>query len=334
MLFAVFAVVSALTASQEWANFKKDFGKVYLNAAEENFRFKIFLQNLQLAAKAGAEDVTAEHGVTKFSDLTPEEFKRFYLMPDQPAANLARSCLQKGVIAPHLNAKAPDSFDWRDHTPAVVTPVKDQAQCGSCWAFSVTGGMEGAWALAGHDLVSLSEQQIVDCSHGCCEVPPYGPVCNEGCNGGWQWSAMFDIMTPQWGGLWSEKDYPYKGRDGTCQLDPKKVAASIANYTCLDDKEDHMKEWIATKGPLPIALDATPFQTYRNGILDPKSCQTKQLNHAVMIVGYGSEGGKDFWIIKNSWGTSWGEQGYVRLVRGKGACGCNNAVNAPLIHYP
>jgi len=220
-----------------------------------------------------------------------------------------------------------------------VTPVKDQGECGSCWAFSTIGNIESQWAIKGHSLTQFSEQMLVDCSHGCSDEPPYGAVCNQGCNGGWQWNAYSDIMV--WGGVETETQYPYTGVDGTCKNNSRLFQAPIKNYTCLTTPktngadEDQMAAFLVKNGPLAIAMDAGYLQDYSSGVIDPWfgwECDGSQLDHALLLVGFGVQsseifGDTPFWIIKNSWASSWGESGYFRIIRGKGACGLNNAVS-------
>jgi len=210
------------------------------------------------------------------------------------------------------------------------------------------GNIESQWAIKGNKLTSFSEQLLVDCSHGCSNEPPYGNVCNQGCNGGWQWNAFGDIIA--WGGVETEKEYPYTAVTGTCQMNNKLLTAKIANFTCLSNSssskganEDQMAAYLVAHGPLSIAMDATPLQSYSSGILDPNSwwdptdtCATQQLDHALLLVGFGVEdseiwGKTPYWIVKNSWGADWGESGYFRIIRGAGACGINNAVSSAIM---
>jgi len=253
---------------------------------------------------------------------------------------LAQSCLATGITAQPLDAtKLPDSFDWR--TKGMVTPVKDQGQCGSCWAFSTIGTIESHWALKGNTLTQFSEQLLVDCSNGCSNEPPYGPVCNQGCNGGWQWNAYSDVIS--WGGVETETQYPYTAETGSCHKNPKILQAKVKSYVCLSNQtagaanEDQMAAYLMQTGPIAVAMDADILQYYYSGIVDPWfpdwECDPTQLDHALLIVGWGVEsseiwGQTPFWIVKNSWGADWGEDGYFRLIRGTGACGINNAVSS------
>jgi len=312
----------------------KEHNKVYTKAGEKEMRFINFKNTLKRIERNSAKFTAAKFGLNKFSDMSEREFFRTRTGPKYPSQALARSCLANGVTAVRMNVDAiPASYDWR--TQNKVTRVKDQGQCGSCWAFSTIGNIESQWAIKGHALTEFSEQLIVDCSHACVNEPPYGNVCNQGCDGGWQWSAFTDVMS--WGGVETETQYPYTAETGTCNINNKLLTAAIKNYTCLTDpnhngvNEDQMAAYLVAKGPLSIAMDATPLMDYTSGILNPgpDDCSTTQLDHALLIVGYGVDTTQSmpFWIVKNSWATSWGEQGYFRIYRGSGACGINNAVS-------
>jgi len=266
------------------------------------------------------------------------EFKRSRLM-SRPTngQKLAASCLAKGItlIDNTIDDSAvPNSFDWR--SKGVVTPVKDQGQCGSCWAFSTIGNIESQWAIKGHKLSQFSEQMIVDCSTGCSNEPPYGPVCNQGCDGGWQWNAFSDIMN--WGGVESETEYPYTGVDGTCNKQKQYYVSPIKNYTCITNQESggadetKMAAYLVQHGPISMALNANLLMDYSGGIVEPSEgdCDGSSLDHALLIVGYGisSNDSTPYWIVKNSWSSTWGENGYFRIIKGKSACGLNNAVSS------
>jgi len=273
-----------------------------------------------------------------------EEFARTRKMAKTDPKGLAVSCLANGASfdKKYDVSDLPDSFDWR--TKGAVTPIKDQGQCGSCWTFSVTGNMEGQYFLKYGKLLSFSEQLIVDCSQGCSNIPPYGPVCNQACSGGWQWNAFYDIVN--WGGVELESDYPYTsggGSSGACKKDNTKLTSKITNYTCLSGvnngapaNEDQMAAYIQQHGPLAIALDAGYLQSYSGGVVDPwfptEECDPNALDHAVLIVGWGIDTGvfekTPYWIVKNSWGSDWGESGYFRIYRGGNVCGVANAVSS------
>jgi C1A family cysteine protease len=314
------------------------YGKTYTEGSQEyQTRFRNFAESLKRVEALNSKQTTATYGITRFSDMSKEEFARFRLNGGRkdPAAGLAIACLASGVLAPHMDeTAAPASFDWR--TKGKVTPVKDQGQCGSCWTFSTTGSIESAWAIAGHPLVELSEQEIVDCSQACCMVETYN-VCNQGCDGGWPWSAFYDIMS--WKGLPTETAYPYTGVDGTCSRKTSGLYGALKNYTCVTKPdgsgadETQMAAFVAANGPVSVALNADLLMDYTSGIItDPDdSCDGTSLDHAVLVVGYGSQAGTDFWIVKNSWNADWGEQGYFRMQKGASVCGINNAVSHPIL---
>jgi len=348
-VLACVAVASALSLAQigeetraEFASFMTKYGKTYAGA-EYDLRLKYFRQNMARLAhqqrRMANRTATWTVGVTRFFDLSPQEFQQYAGARKFPAEALAISCLAHGVTAPRMDVSAaPTSVDWRTHNPPVVEAIKDQGQCGSCWAFSTACVIESAWAIAGNPLTSLSEQEIVDCSVGCSEEPPYGKVCNQGCNGGWPWNAYIDIEG--WKGLELETKYVYTAQTGTCKRTANgPPTAPISNYTCLSQpqknvaNEDDMAAFVAANGPISIAMDAGLLETYTEGIIDPATgdCSQVQLDHAIVIVGYDFTGATPFWIVRNSWGASWGESGYFRIVKGKNACGLASAVSHPII---
>jgi cathepsin F len=261
-------------------------------------------------------NTTATYGVTKFSDLTPEEFRQRYLTT-MPVGAFDRSHVVPGL---KRSSAPPTSIDWR--TKGAVTAVKNQGQCGSCWAFSTTGNVEGIHFLAGYKLVGLSEQQLVDCDK-----------VDQGCNGGLPSNAYQYIMNI--GGIEGESLYPYTAEGGNCDFIPSDIDAKIANWTVVSEDEDEIAAVLVANGPLSIGINAEWMQTYTSGISDPWLCDPSSLDHGVLIVGYGVGEKWDgaplpFWIIKNSWGADWGESGYYRIVRGSGKCGLNKMVTTAI----
>ena len=215
----------------------------------------------------------------------------------------------------------PASVDWR--TQGYVTPIKDQGQCGSCWAFSAIASLEGQHFKASGKLVSLSEQNLVDCSQ---------KQGNQGCNGGLMDQAFTYIKVNN--GIDTEASYPYKAVDEKCKFKAANVGATDTGFIDISSgSEDDLVTAIATIGPISVAIDASQdsFQFYSSGIYYESACSSTELDHGVTAVGYGSQGsGKDFYIVKNSWGTTWGDQGYIMMSRNKN----NNCGIATMSSYP
>ncbi|MCP3683685.1 MAG: hypothetical protein GY861_13450, partial [bacterium] len=217
------------------------------------------------------------------------------------------------VVSPSFAKAAPDAFNWNDQ--GKVTKVKNQGQCGSCWAFSATGNLESVHAIKSGNLVEFSEQQLVDCDK-----------VDQGCNGGLMENA-FDYLKQN--SIMLESDYSYKGRGGSCSYDESKGQLKVSSYQFSPEDEGQVKQFLYENGALAVAMNATTLQFYFGGIYSPWfswTCSPKALNHGVLLVGYGVENDKEYWIVKNSWGASWGEKGYFRIIRGKGACGINTHV--------
>ena len=285
----------------DFANYLAKYGKSYGTKEEFQFRFEQFQKNL---AAIGHHNSNNENTFTlapnKFADYTPAEYKRLL--------GYRRVPKNDATYAEFDLTAVPTSVDWR--TKGAVTPVKDQGQCGSCWAFSTTGSLEGRDAIATGKLLSYSEQQLVDCDTA---------DGNQGCNGGDMATAMdYTAKNP----LMLESEYPYKGVDGSCKA--KKGSSSNKGHTNVKPNSAADLKAAIAEGPVSVAIEADTlvFQFYSGGILNSKSCGT-DLDHGVLAVGYGSDNGKDYYIVKNSWGASWGENGYIKIaaVDGKGICG-------------
>jgi len=252
-------------------------------------------------------------GVNAFADMTWEEFHATKLGYNAIDNSVLR---EKNAVALEADEEIAASVDWR--TKGIVTPVKDQGQCGSCWAFSTTGSVEAAYAQTKGTLVSLSEQQLVDCSTA---------QGNMGCNGGLMDYGFQYIITNK--GITSEASYPYKATGpNTCQKG-KTVAATIKSFKDVPAGDEKTLLTAVTKQPVSVAIEADQesFQFYSGGVLTAACGQN--LDHGVLAVGYGTDAGTDYWIIKNSWGASWGESGYIRLERGINQCGLANAASYP-----
>ncbi|XP_024528811.1 cysteine proteinase 15A [Selaginella moellendorffii] len=318
------AAKALLDVETHFKSFIARFGKAYATAEAYAHRLKVFEANLVRAVSHQALDPSAVHGITQFSDLTEEEFKQQFLGLRVP------SRLREANKAPVLPTNdLPEDFDWREH--GAVTEVKNQGACGSCWAFSTTGAIEGAHFLETGKLISLSEQQLVDCDHSC--DPTDKVSCDAGCNGGLMTNAYDYVMKS--GGLETETDYPYTGNsNGKCQFNANKIVASVANFSTVSLDEDQIAANLVKHGPLAIGINAVFMQTYIGGVSCPIICSKHHIDHGVLLVGYGAKGyapirftEKPYWIIKNSWGATWGEQGYYKICRGHGMCGMNTMVS-------
>ncbi|KAL5845203.1 hypothetical protein ACOSQ4_011161 [Xanthoceras sorbifolium] len=259
------------------------------------------MSNLLQARRNQILDPTAIHGVTKFSDLTSSEFRSKYLRLNGQI-QLSKH-LKTDPILPTDNL--PTTFDWRDD--GAVTGVKDQGSCGACWAFISIATLETAHFLANDKLVDMSEQQLIDCSDECNSDQS---VCNRGCTSGnhiLAYSYMLKV-----GGVEATKDYPYTGIDtGSCKFDKNKIVASIYNFNDIVADEDQYAANLVEYGTVAVHINGAMMQTYTGGIACP-TC-SDNFTHGMTLVGYGSD---RRWIIKNSWGTHFGENGYYRLCKG------------------
>jgi cathepsin L len=306
-LFAGLGLVSAAT-QEEFVAYAKEFNKVY-TSDELLTRFQNFADNKKIIDEHNAKGLSWEMGVNQFTDLTAQEFSDLYLGYIPRDSDYLRS--RNEYVASTTQVLA-DSVDWR--TKVAVTPVKDQQQCGSCWAFSTTGSVEGANFLKSGSLVSVSEQQLVDCAGG---------SGNQGCNGGLMDDAFGYIIKNN--GIGSEASYPYTAHDGKCKQVPS--VATVSKYTDVkkNDEKDLMSA--VNSQPVSVAVDAQSWSSYRKGVMS--GFCGKSLDHGVLAVGYGTDASQDYWIVKNSWGTSWGESGYIRLIRDKNECGIAEAASFP-----
>jgi len=302
----------SLTHVKVFYKFMMEFNKTYSSYTEYNNRYSIFRDNMKKILELQQnEKGSAQYGPTKYSDLTEEEFSQLLglRMDMKPVFNLMNPAAIPDVYLPQ-------EFDWR--TKGAVTPVKNQGQCGSCWAFSTTGNIEGQYAIKHEKLLSFSEQELVDCDWH-----------DGGCQGGIPERAYYSIR--MLGGLETESEYPYNGVKGKCNLNNTDAKVKVLGGHEIPQNEKAIAKWLVKNGPVSVAVNANPMQFYRSGVLHPfnKMCDPKGLNHAVLIVGYGFHTTKyqgrqqPYWIIKNTWGADWGEEGYVRLYRGNGVCGVN-----------
>jgi len=286
-----------------WKAWKHKYNKEYETIAEEVTRFNIWatavteVSEHNVGYELGVH--TYKQAVNEFADMTAQEFfaQRLGFRGAQKA-NIGGKVLDTTV-------SVPSSVDWVD--AGYVTGVKNQGSCGSCWSFSTTGVVEGVHFNATGDLVSLSEEELVDCDS-----------TNYGCNGGWPYAAI-DWLA-KYGSI-SEADYPYTayyGYASYCQYSGKTIAATVSGHVTLaQGDEANLAVASAQVGPISICIDAShsSFQRYSSGVYYEPACSSTALDHAVLLVGYGTERGQDYWLVKNSWGTGWGENGYIKMLR-------------------
>lgn len=294
-------------------SWKQEHSKSYKSDSEEIYRRTVFHQNVQKINTHNGSGASYTMAVNQFADLTAQEFKNTYL-----GANISSTSSKNFKYLPEVDTA---SVDWR--TKGAVTGVKNQAQCGSCWAFSTTGSLEGGFFLKTGKLVSMSEQLLVGCSK---------EGGNAGCNGGLMDNAFQYVEK---NGMESESDYPYPWLFHTgCKYNKAKVIPgfSLKGYSDVPKNDSDQLKAAVDKQPISIAMDAESLQMYSSGIFNNKNCGT-QLDHGILIVGYGEEDSKKFWIVKNSWGASWGEKGYFRITRsegkGVGMCGLTESASYP-----
>ncbi|XP_056618290.1 cathepsin S-like [Triplophysa dalaica] len=289
---------------QHWEMWKKTHGKNYSSEVEELGRRELWERNLQLITlhnlEASMGMQTYDLGMNHMGDLTTEEILRTLAGTRVPPG--FRRQMAKFVGS--SGDPVPDNVDWREK--GYVSSVKMQGACGSCWAFSSVGALEGQLKKTTGKLMDLSPQNLVDCS------TKYG---NKGCNGGFM-SAAFQYVIDN-GGIDPETSYPYEGVEKQCRYNPSQHVANCTRYNFVrQGDEDALKQTVAQVGPISVAIDATrpQFIMYRSGVYNDATC-TKKVNHAVLVVGYGTLDGKDYWLVKNSWGTQFGDGGYIRIAR-------------------
>merc|ERR1711992_457853 len=326
---AVFLVAQAfsidpLKIDKRWERFKKAYNKTYPSDSEESKRHAIWKNNTMLIMEHNklfhTNKTTFRLGMNSHADMTAAEFAARY----------------NGFHKKHTNSHGPwnpsSQVDVSDLPAEVdwvkkgyVTPIKNQQQCGSCWAFSATGSMEGAHFKATGKLVSLSEQNLVDCSR---------KEHNLGCMGGLMDNAFKYVIVNK--GIDTEASYPYKAIDQkTCKFNATDIGATISNYTDIPrGSEMDLQKASATVGPISVGIDASrpTFHFYKSGVYHDHKCSSKHLDHGVLVVGYGTEKNKDYWLVKNSWGASWGEKGYIKMARNKkNACGIATQASYPVV---
>uniref|UniRef100_A0A8B9LB03 Cathepsin L.1 n=1 Tax=Astyanax mexicanus TaxID=7994 RepID=A0A8B9LB03_ASTMX len=326
---ALAAVAGAASVSMEDLEFhqwKLDHGRSYESEEEESQRKMVWLSNRKLVLE---HNVLADQGLKSyrlgmnlFADMNNQELQAWFsncLLPfNRTKTSTAATFLQQAE-----GAALPDAVDWR--AMGYVTKVKNQGICGSCWAFSATGALEAQMFRKTRKLEALSEQQLVDCSD---------LSGNQGCAGGRLQSAFEYVRSS--GGLQSEASYSYEAKDGMCRFNALNVSAICRGYKTLPSGDEYvLQQAVASIGPISASIDMSrhTFTFYSSGVYDEQYCSRSNLNHAVLIVGYGTDiHGEDYWIVKNSWGAGWGESGYIRMSRNKrNQCGIASYAVYPLV---
>jgi cathepsin L len=310
--------------SRDWEAFKERHSKSFDDEESETEHMLAFL---------AAEENVKRHnelydrgetdfllGINHLADLTWAEYQQLNgyrrTIGDEARRNSSK------FMAPMNVDDVPESIDWRKQ--GYVTPVKDQGQCGSCWAFSATGSLEGQHMRSKGALVSLSEQNLMDCS---------AKEGNKGCRGGFMDGAFQYVKDND--GIDTEASYPYEARDQQCAFKRANVGADDTGYVDIPTGDENaLKQAVATQGPIAVAIAVgRSFQLYKTGVYYEPACSPKNLDHGVLVVGYGTDPQQgDYWIVKNSWSAEWGEQGYIRMARNRNNnCGIATAASYPLV---
>jgi len=315
LCFVAISFAFLLPNEEEFQRWMNEHGKSYSDETEYQTRLSNFLASKETINKLNAKSAKvggAIYGITKFSDLSAAEFRQQYLTArPSPIPDESKELLPKSDIV------APDSFDWRNQSK--VTAVKNQAQCGSCWAFSATENIESVWMIAkglnAGNMQPLAPQQIVDCDRS-----------DAGCNGGWPRTAYQYVM--QAGGLDSEAAYPYHAKNQNCAFKSQSVVAKISNYkyATKTKNENEIKTNLVAWAPLSICVDAASWQHYTGGVMTHTEC-AQSLDHCVLLTGYDGNA----WNVRNSWGANWGESGYLRLQYGYNTCGMADEVTTSVV---
>ncbi|KAL9976062.1 hypothetical protein ACROYT_G013305 [Oculina patagonica] len=304
----------------QWKAWKNFHGKSYATESEEDARKAIWKDNLMKIAEHNSQGRSHVLAMNHFGDLTQDEYSFFYLGMRSHFSNETKRSGSTFLEPSHVSL--PTEVDWRKE--GYVTGVKNQGQCGSCWAFSTTGSLEGQHFKKTGQLVSLSEQNLVDCSTS------YG---NHGCQGGLMDYAFKYIKAN--GGIDTEASYPYEARNDNCHFSASSVGATDTGFVDVPQgSESGLQSATATVGPISVAIDAShmSFQFYHSGVYNEPRCSSTQLDHGVLVVGYGTYQGQDYWLVKNSWGTGWGMEGYIMMSRNKNnQCGIATSASYPLV---
>ena len=342
-LVAVTAITPTELLVEEWETWKAEHGKTYGSSGqtnkvsssygqEENFRMKIWMENKAKIQKHNRRALKGQKSyhlaMNQFGDLLQHEFTSIVngYRPRETFNYTGTPPPLRGAtfLPPAHMDSLPEYVDWREH--GAVTPVKNQGMCGSCWSFSTTGALEAMQHRKTGVLTSLSEQNLIDCSS------KYG---NHGCDGGLM-DAAFQYIKDN-NGIDTEKSYLYEGVADICRYNPKDKGASDVGFVDVEfGDENALKTALATQGPCSVGIDASheSFRFYSKGVYREEECSPMNIDHAVLAIGYGvdNESGSAYWLVKNSWGETWGHEGYVKMARNEdNMCGVASAASYPLV---
>ncbi|XP_060948748.1 cathepsin S, ortholog 1 [Limanda limanda] len=298
---------SSPAVDKTWEEWRVNNRRVYDNEMESSFRRTVWQKNVNLVLRHNQEASAGKHtftlGLNHLADMTAEEINERLngLRPEELLL------LRNDTFKRASGSATPPSVDWRKE--GLVSAVQNQGLCGSCWAFSSLGALEGQIAKRTGVLVPLSPQNLLDCST---------TDGNHGCRGGYISKAFTYVIRN--GGVDSERYYPYEHQNGKCRYSEKGKAGFCSNFHVLPQGDERaLQEVTASVGPVAVAVNAVlpSFHLYRGGLYNVPNCNPRFINHAVLVVGYGTDNGQDYWLVKNSWGAGWGEEGFIRIARNK-----------------
>jgi len=316
LLVALLVGLAAAFSEQEYqgafTSWMQEHNRAY-DSHEFFHRYNAFKDNMDFVDQWNSQNSSTVLGLNALADLTNAEYQKLYL-------GTRITVDETSIISREPPARAlAATVDWR--TSGAVTPIKDQGQCGSCWSFSSTGAIEGIYKIKTGKLISLSEQNLMDCSVS------YG---NQGCNGGLMTSAFKYVQANK--GVDTESYYPYTAKSGTCHFSTANIGATISGYKTVSAGSENALLTAINTQPVSVAIDAShnSFQLYKSGTYYESACSSSRLDHGVLAIGYGSDTTGDYFLVKNSWGTSWGIAGYIQMARGRS----NNCGIATQAAYP
>jgi len=307
LVFALLALVSAVEVVPSYEEYLQQFDKSYASAADYDLHRHIYDQNVaDVVAHNADPSQLYRKGVNQFTDMTAEEYQQF-LGNNIVLVGKRRAVLEKAVHATVPVDQLPDSIDWREKN--IITPVKNQGACGSCWAFATVEGVESCVAKDTGRLLTLSAQDVTSCTKN-----PQHCGGTGGCGG-----ATYELGYEQVAkdGVASEAAYPYTAQTGTCKTTVAKTARIKGYVKLIENNYTDLINAIATVGPIAVSVDAGPWGSYRSGVFTgcPGTGRNVIINHAVQLVGYGVENNTPYWLVRNSWGASWGDRGYIKILR-------------------